>query len=227
MSNQNWKLSPSDFAFLWEDCKRCFYLKVVKNFPPPRSIMAKIFTIIDNEMRTYFDGKRLETIVPGFQPGVVGHGEKWVQSKPISFPDEKSTCFVKGKLDTIVKFDDGTYGVIDFKTSQRKAEHIALYARQLHAYAHALENPAPGQFSVGPISKLGLLVYEPTKFSADSLESALLSGGLAWLEIPRDDNMFFDFLKEVMSVLKQPQAPGGSPSCRWCQYRDTSRRTGL
>ena len=227
MTSKNYKLSPSDFAFLWEDCKRCFYLKVAKNFPPPRSIMAKIFTIIDGEMRAYFNGKRLEKIIPGFKPGIVEHGEKWVQSKPISIPNQESTCYVKGKLDTVVKFDDGTYGVIDFKTSQRKSEHIPLYARQLHAYAHALENPAPGQFSAGPISKIGLLVYEPSKFSVDKVDSANLAGGLTWIEIPRNDKKFFDFLKDVMSVIDSPNAPGGTPSCKLCQYRDTSRRTGL
>jgi len=29
------KLSPSDFAFLWEQCKRCFYLKVVHGIRQP------------------------------------------------------------------------------------------------------------------------------------------------------------------------------------------------
>lgn len=27
----NYKLSPSDFAFLYEECKRCYYLKVIHN----------------------------------------------------------------------------------------------------------------------------------------------------------------------------------------------------
>lgn len=224
---RSWKLSPSDFAFLWEDCKRCFYLKVAQDFPPPKSIMAAIFTIIDNRMKDCFQGKRLEKMVSGFSPGIVEHGEKWVESHPISFPNKKSTCYIKGKFDTIVKFDDGTYGVIDFKTSQRKAEHIPLYSRQLHAYAYALENPAPGAFSVKPISKLGLLIYEPNKFMVNNMNSAVLNGGLSWLEIPRDNNKFLTFVESVIGVLEKQEPPGGTPSCKWCQYRDTSRRTGL
>ena len=32
-----WGLSPSDFAFLWDDCPRCFYMKVArKHLDPPR-----------------------------------------------------------------------------------------------------------------------------------------------------------------------------------------------
>jgi hypothetical protein len=50
---QNWKLSPSDFAFLWEECQRCFYLKVVRQFYRPWSPMPKIFTKIDGIMKRY------------------------------------------------------------------------------------------------------------------------------------------------------------------------------
>ena len=46
-STKNWKLSPSDFAFLWEECKRCFYLKVARGFYRPRTPFPGIFSVID------------------------------------------------------------------------------------------------------------------------------------------------------------------------------------
>lgn len=58
----NLKLSPSGFAFLWQECKRCFYLKVARNFYRPRTVMPKVFTIIDAEMKKCFSGRRTETI---------------------------------------------------------------------------------------------------------------------------------------------------------------------
>jgi hypothetical protein len=151
----------------------------------------------------------------------------WIESKPISFAGKDSTCFIKGKFDTVVKFSDGSYGVIDFKTSETKSEYVSLYSRQLHAYAYALENPASGQLLLAPVTRLGLIVYGPEVFSSDKIDSALLRGKLSWFEIRRDDKAFLDFLKEVISVLEQSSAPGGSPSCEWCNYRDTGRRTGL
>src|SRR5207249_9840180 len=99
--------------------------------------------------------------------------------------------------------------------------------RQLHAYAYALENPSPGQFALGPVSKLGLLVFEPSIFTNRNGGHASLGGGLSWIEIPRDDAFFFRFLDEVLSVLDQPSPPAGAPSCEWCQYRGISRRTAL
>jgi CRISPR/Cas system-associated exonuclease Cas4 (RecB family) len=227
MSIRNYKLSPSDFAFIWEECKRCFYLKIVSGFSRPRSIMPSIFKVIDGEMNKELNGKRLESVVSGIQPGVVQYGEQWVESQPISIPGKNSTCFIKGRFDTVVKFDDGTYGVIDFKTSKTRLEHIPLYARQLHAYAYALENSAPGALSIKPMSKLGLLIYEPNKFSVDKINSGLLSGGVTWIEIPRNNSAFLNFLKEIITILEKPEPPEGSPTCEWCQYRGTSRRTGL
>lgn len=223
----NFKLSPSDFAFLWEECKRCFYLKAVDDFPRPSSPMPKIFNVIDSGMNKCFSGARTEQIAPGMPPGVVEYGQKWVQSEPIEVPGSSSTCFISGRFDTVARFDDGTYGVIDFKTSSTRGENLPLYGRQLHAYAHALENAAPSKLALSPISKLGLLVFEPQDFCNKGDSVASLEGSMKWIEIPRDDASFLEFLAEVVSILELPSPPGGSASCEWCQYRDTSRRTGL
>ncbi len=227
MSEKCWKLTPSDFAFLWEECKRCFYLKVAKGFSRPRPIMPKIFTLIDGQMKSYFSGRRTESINPELPKGVVHLGEKWVQSNPISVPKRTSTCFIRGKFDTVVQFDDGSYGVIDFKTSHTKSEHIPLYSRQLHAYALALENAAEGKLSLSPVSKLGLLVYEPAKFSSTEEVALSLEGKLSWIEIPRDDSGFLDFLGKVLSILESPSPPERAPKCEWCQFRDSVRSIDL
>lgn len=221
------KLSPSSFAFLWEECRRCFYLTTVSAFPRPRGIMPKIFTVIDSAMKNCFEGKRTETIAKGIPPSRVVYGDKWVESSPIAVPGHATTCFVRGKTDTILQFDDGSYGIVDFKTSSARSEHIPLYARQLMSYAIALENPAPGALALKPVSRLGLIIYEPNLFVADSLTTAYLKGGMHWVEIPRDDAAFMKFLGEVLDVLELPQPPGGSPSCEWCRYRDARANSGI
>ena len=229
MSNRCWKLSPSDFAFLWEECPRCFYLEVVRGFPRPRPAMPKVFTQIDEQMKACCEGRRTETLAPDMPAGVFEFGERWVESQPIDvyLPDAVHRCLIRGRFDTVVRLDDGGYAVVDFKTSERRADHVPLYARQLHAYAYALEHPAPGAFALGPVTRLGLLVFEPEKFAREAGGQGTLTGGLSWIEIPRDDGMLFGFLAEVLSVLERPEPPGGAPLCDWCVYRDASRRTGL
>lgn len=227
MNKSNWILNPSDFAFLWEECKRCYYLKFVSGFKRPSPPMAKIFNVIDSRMKDHFANKNTAQVLPFLPKGIVDPGGNWVQSIPLTVPGHSSTCVIRGKLDTVVRFDDGTFAVIDFKTAQAKAEHIPLYARQLQSYAIALENAAPGNLALKPVRKLGLVIFEPDRFSADINNQAALSGSMAWVEIPRDDKSFFKFLSEVLDVLEQPEPPGGAAACEWCLYRDTSRRTKL
>jgi hypothetical protein len=83
-----------------------------------------------------------------------------------------------------------------------------LYSRQLHCYAYALENAGIGKFALQPVTTLGLLVFEPDAFS-DEAGAAMVQGKLTWINIPRDDRMFMEFLADVLAVLELPTpAPG-------------------
>jgi len=66
---QNWKLSPSDFAFLWEECRRCFYLKGVEGFRRPSTPWPKIFTATEQLMKKCFSGKQTEEVLPAVPGG--------------------------------------------------------------------------------------------------------------------------------------------------------------
>jgi len=221
------KLSPSDFAFLWQECKRCFYLKVARGFGRPQLPFPGIFGTIDGAMTACYNGMRTEAIAPGMPSGTVRFGQRWVRSRPIDVAAGAPTCYISGRFDSVVEFDDGTYGVIDFKTSTARGGHVRTYSRQLHAYAYALENPAPNQLALAPITKLGLLIFEPSSFVHLSHEVVNLRGGLTWIEVPRDDAAFLDFLRQVVSVLSQPEPPEPARGCTWCEYRQASRENDL
>ena len=189
--------------------------------------MPKIFTAIDLQMKEFFAGQRTRDLLASLPAGRVEGGDKWVESVPLSAGSHQSQFFIRGKLDTVLKLDDGSYAVIDFKTSETKSEHLPLYARQLNAYALSLENAAPGKFVLKPVTRLGLVVYEPEIFKAEPQGGASLEGSMTWIEISRQDEEFLQFMDEVLDVLDQTAPPVGSPGCEWCAYRDASRRTGL
>lgn len=225
MSDKIWKLSPSDFAFLWKECKRCFYLKA-RGFYRPQPIFPKIFNIIDEKMKIYFGGQRIENLVTNIPGGIIKYADEWVESQLINFRGIQSSCFIRGKFDSIIQFDDESYGVIDFKTSEINEDHINLYSRQLHAYAYSLENPAHGKFSYSHISKLGLIIYEPKRFSCKLNHEAALLGDIRWFEIPHDNEDFLKFLYDILTILDKQEPPEPSSTCEWCKYRDNSRVTG-
>jgi len=226
MSN-TWKLSPSDLTFLWDECPRCFYLKVVRQFGRPRAPFPGIFGQIDRLMKVFFEGQPSSGISAELPDGAVRFGEMWVRSRPISFPHRASSCYIVGKFDTVVEFADSTFGIVDFKTSAAKPEHVDFYSRQLHAYAYALEHPAPGSLALSPVSKLGLLCVEPVNMDRMHDGQIAYFGRVTWLECPKDEEAFLRFLDSVVAVLEAPSPPDAGEKCTYCKYREDARVNGL
>lgn len=220
------RLAASDFAFLWEECKRCFWLKAAKGMTRPSMPMPSIFVRIDSAMKGFFMGRRVEEVVPTLPPGVFAHSGRVVESRPYLPARGGPGLFVRGPFDTVLAFDDGTHAVIDFKTSSQKTENVAKYARQLHAYAYALERPAPGAFALPRVERMGLLVYEPAAFEMRLDGRATLAGSVRWIEIRKDEASFLRFLDEVADVLASPEPPTHANGCAWCAFRDKTRGHG-
>ncbi len=214
----NYKLSPSDLTFAYEGCKRCFYLKMVHGIVQPSMPLPSIFSKIAGLLKDHYDGKPNSELHVDLPPGVVSHGEKYVRSDIIQLPDHEATCYINGRFDIVVSFDDGTYGVIDFKTSNPSRDSANMYSRQLHAYAYALEHPAPGKLSLSPVTKLGLLYFYPDSVNQQNIDRLFYEADITWIEIEKDEQGFLKFIDEVLGVLELSEAPEHSPNCQWCSY---------
>jgi hypothetical protein len=229
------KLTPSRFAFDWEECPRCFYLDAVCQVPRPRTPLPRVFSEIDQCMKAFFDGLRTDEICPDLPSGVFCCDGGFVVSRDIELPGHTSVCYLSGRYDTVVRFDDPALGcaVVDFKTAESKLEHVGLYSRQLHAYGWALERAADRARVCARVSRLGLLCIQPNELvnirggGFGRYGRYHLSGALRWIECPRDDAAFERFLIAVMAVLTQPEPPPPSPDCPFCRYRRLAQRTGL
>ena len=116
-----YKLSPSQLTFAWDECPRCFYLDVVMGIKRPATAFPKVFSRIDSLMKHLFEGKSTQVISPELPPGKVTLQGKWVNSAPIQFEGIEASCYLKGAFDSVLTFEDGTYAVIDFKTSSPRS----------------------------------------------------------------------------------------------------------
>lgn len=212
------KLSPSDLTFLWDECKRCFYLKVVEGFTRPWAPFPKIFNRIDQLMKDFFEGKPTSELSNDLDPGSIKFSDKWVTSVEIQLPGHEDRCYIKGKIDTGLAFEDGTFGVIDFKTSEPGPGHVPFYSRQLHAYAYALEHPKGNSFALSPITTLGLFVVEPTAIFRQEDGRIGYLGEPTWMDVPIDEGQFLAFLGEVMTLLESPSPPEAASECGHCIY---------
>ena len=214
----NYRLSPSDLTFSYEGCKRCFYQKVVNNIAQPSIPLPSIFSKIAGLLKNHYDGKPTSELHVDLPPGNVSHGEKYVRSQTIKLPSHQSTCYISGRFDIVISFDDGTYGVIDFKTSDPSKDSARMYSRQLHAYAYALEHPASGKLALSPVSKLGLLYFYPDSINQKDITRLDYGAEIVWIEVDKDEEGFLKFIDGVLDVLELPEAPEHSPNCQWCNY---------
>lgn len=228
----NFDISPSVLTFEWEECPLCVYRRINQGIKRPSTPVPSIFRSIDTMQKSYFHGKRSEIASSDLPPGVFQYFDNWVQSTPLSVPGRAETITLRGKIDTCLALDDGTNCMLDFKTSLPKESSVALYSRQLHAYAISAERAASGKLMLERVSSLGLIAFVPVAFQANVKTSkiqraAVLGGGLNWVEIERDDDAFFDFLGKVVGVLASPTPPPSGPNCPYCAYIDVIRRAGL
>jgi hypothetical protein len=227
------RLSPSDFAFLWEQCKRCFYLKVVHGIRQPSMPMAGIFKRLEGLQMGFYDGRRTTDVLPSLPPGVIRCGEKTVESEPVQ-ADGLPPWFVYGKIDSLLEFDDGSWGILDFKTTVVSPEKGVLYGRQLHAYAHAFEHPAAAPRilkggpapKLSPISRIGILCFEPSELTQERPGRQVYAGAVEWIEIPRDGKAFLDFVAGTVKLLAG-EVPPPTPGCDWCAYAATMKEGKL
>jgi len=213
-----YKLSPSDLTFAWDECKYCYYMKVKHNIVL-RSAFPGIFGKMGNLTSAFYLGKPAREISKTLPPGVVKYREKFVKSMPISVPGAQSQCYINGRFDAVIGFDDGTYGIVDYKTSDPREEHAAFYSRQLSAYAYALENPAPGALGLSPINRLGLYIITPESYERTSADEMVFVNRTTWVDVPRDDGAFMNLLREVLELLDSPTPPPPSETCGVCNYR--------
>lgn len=205
------KLSPSDFAYLYEECKLCYWLKIKHGIMPPASIFPGVFSSINSIVQGDMVGKKLSDFGKNLPNIKVIQQEGFVRSKPV----QGTSVYLSGKYDLLCENGDGTHTIIDLKISKPEVGKIDKYKTQLYAYKYALENPEDG--CSYNISKMALLIFYPesAKFNQNG---AVLDFPAKWLEIPIDEAGFMDFIIKIDLLLKG-DAPAEGETCKLCDYR--------
>lgn len=217
-----YKLSPSKFLFGYERCKRCFYLDIRKGLTQPGTFPS-IFSKYDIIHKNSTTGMRTEDICIDIPKGIFfeGPGSKTLESVDIKCEDGNAG-YISGKGDAFLKLDDGSYAVIDFKTTAMSSDKAKDYSTQLHAYKYALENNREGKPHLSPITKLGIIVFEPDideKMIKTSESSQGIIHKTQWFEIPIDEDNFVSYVKKVVKLLSSQDIPHSAESCQFCEYR--------
>jgi len=181
-------ISPSDFAFLYDQSKWGFYNKYKNGIKRPTVIMPKIFTLIDHSFKESFLNQNLYSICKDLPDATFRDADKWVVSKEISnpsFPDIKVQ--IRGKIDAVFAYPDESFAIIDLKTSDVSDQYAEKYKRQLMAYSYAVKNPEDSKaFHLDNLKNTGLLIFDPKKFHIDYNSKGGIKGDIRWLENKHD-----------------------------------------
>ncbi|MBU6162718.1 MAG: PD-(D/E)XK nuclease family protein [Myxococcales bacterium] len=212
------KLSPSSLTFLYEECPACFWHHY-NGRPRPATAFPKVFGALDNAQKEFFVGRSVKEVKKSLPAGVIQRGKR-VKSEAIALPGTSYRVQFGGETDTILKFSRAGYGVCDFKTSSPGDEAAALYGRQLHAYAIALEQPSGEALRLAPVSRLGLICFPPegmVQLPGKKREYAYRTSAV-WVEVERNDEAFLNFVADAVKLITRRTMPRSAPNCGWCRW---------
>ena len=216
MTRRGVRISPANINYEDRRCDRCTG-ESYNGEHWPKGLFAGIFAKLDSQQRRYFSGRSTADIDSSLPAGVIENGGR-VESAPISVGSVDFT--LRGNMDALIRFDDGTVGVVDYKSTTANPDLADAYRPQLAAYTWALEHPASGEAQV--VTAAGLLVFAPEEMVDTDLGRAYLVSA-TWIPVEIPDGWFEDFLGRLEPLIESPRSASSDPNCGWCDLRRRMR----
>jgi len=207
-------ISPSDLTFSWNDCRRCFWLKY-RHGISTSGMMPGLVTSLSNRQEKWYKGKSSQDFSTSLPSGVVDSTGLKVQSAPIKVDGEETPLSLVGKYDFLLRYDHGTYGIVDTKIVGKNNGKGEFYWPQLAAYDHILVNPASGD--PRQVETLGLVVWAVGEVAYDGVTEPAISFPTVYEPVERDPQRFATFIGDVAKVLLGA-IPSSGPRCGNCAY---------
>ena len=209
--------SPSEFAFGFEGCQRCYYDKKVNGIEL-KVPFPGIFSKFDSLQKKYYHGKSSKLLSDSLDEGkIIGDFNKMLKSEILY--DLKDRPFtMSGKIDGYIKHKD-SFTIVDFKTTKISENKIDAYATQLQSYALMMEKPKEGSLKLTPIKRLGIFCFEPEDISKAGDKDCNIKMKTQWFEIPRDDKDLIGYITKIQDVLYSQDIPESSLNCGICNFR--------
>ena len=217
-----YQFSPSELDYKTK-CSRCFYLTKRKqislgDFPPP------VFSSFDVAQQNYFRKKKVSDLTSELPEG------KFLDKESIpgtiiseTLKDNKDRPFyLKGRPDLVIRFDKGSYGIIDFKTTNLSLDKAENYRNQLEAYAQIFTHPGKLKTKnvpkLSPITKMGVLQFYPHSISSHKDNFSNLKLQMQYSSLKRDVKAFYLLITELIDLLSKPKVPNYSMDCNLCKF---------
>tara|TARA_Y100000590_G_scaffold222334_1_gene251640 strand:- start:320 stop:982 length:663 start_codon:yes stop_codon:yes gene_type:complete len=215
-TNKIFNFSPSEFAFGFENCQRCYYDKKVHGIEI-KVPFPGIFSKLDSLQKNYYHSKSSKLISQDLEEGeIVANYNKMLYSG-ILYDNKKRPFTMSGKIDGYIKHKN-SFTLIDFKTTSISERKIDTYTTQLQSYALMMQKPRKDSLKLDPIRKLGIFCFDPSSISATNGKDCSINMKTQWFEIRRDDGNLIKYITRILEVLNSKEAPKRNPNCGICNF---------
>ena len=205
-------------------CSRCAWVRLhIKNLP--YQSFPGIFSSIDRYnkliVHNHFDreGRAPSWLVELGEPGGYIDPPHWSKFKVL---DGETGITLRGEADGIFKLADGSYVIVDYKTSRYNPERPGMFSNyevQLNAYALIAESQG-----LAPVSKLALVYMEPATDKDTASEPSLVDDrgfvmGFHANIVPvalRQASLLPPLLRKARSIWDMKTPPASAKDCKDC-----------
>ena len=205
-------LAPSELDYKPKKCERCFYLEknykiAPKDFPPP------VFSRFDVVQQAYYKDKNTSDLTKELPTGRIMNKEE-LPGRVVSeiLKDNKGREFILGgRPDIVIKFDQGGYGIIDFKTTKISEDKSENYKHQLEAYAQIFSKPGSTKSKktplLNPITHMGILQFDPSDIQSHNDTSCDMRMNISYSPLNRDEKDWREKSTKRREIRKKPSTP--------------------
>ena len=207
--------SPSEFAYGYSGCKRCYYdLKVNDiriNFGFPT-----IFSKIDSIQKKFYHNKSSKFLNSNkVTEGIIKTDYAKLHKSEVLY-DHKDRAFqLRGKIDAYIDHKD-FFSIIDFKVTNINEKKSLTYMTQLNSYAIMFEKPDQNYLKLDPVKNLGIFCFEPENLILKNTPALEMS--TQYFEIKRNDDLYLKFITDVIDFL-EGDIPGLNNECSLCNLK--------
>ncbi len=205
-------------------CPRCAWIKLQTKNKLPYQIFPGIFSSIDSYTKKY--------VCSYFQR--YGKFPDWLASQAefvdlikgthhskFNTLDQDTDVLLTGVPDEILMLRDGSYFILDYKTSrytEAQDSLLPLYEVQLNGYAYIAERNR-----LSPVKKIALAYMEPqTALTEENVEKVETENGFYMpfsgkiLQLNLNPGIIPRYLREARKLYEQPSPPPSKEGCKDC-----------
>ena len=211
--NNIFTFTPSEFAFGYGGCKRCYYDLKIKNIRIQTGFPS-IFSKLDVLQKEYYNNKSSKFLnTEKVDEGIIKTDYTKMQTSR-TLKDKKNRLFrLRGKIDAYIKHSN-YYSIIDFKVTNINKDKINTYQTQLNSYALMFEYPDEKSLKLSPINKLGIFCFEPSQI-LEKDKNTFFEMSTFFFEIERNDEEFLNFITKILDFLNS-SPPEYNSNCSIC-----------